>query len=45
MTQEQYEALSLKELKTIAKEKELKGVSALKKSDLIAALMLSLIHI
>lgn len=39
MTQEQYEALSLKELKTIAKEKELKGVSALKKSDLIAALM------
>lgn len=39
MTQEQYEALSLKELKTIAKEKELKGISALKKSDLIAALM------
>lgn len=39
MAQEQYEALSLKELKTIAKEKELKGVSALKKSDLIAALM------
>lgn len=39
MTQEQYEALSLKELKTIAKENELKGVSALKKSDLIAALM------
>lgn len=39
MTQEQYEALSLKELKTIAKEKELKGVSTLKKSDLIAALM------
>ena len=39
MTQEQYEALSLKELKTIAKEKELKGVSALKKSDLITALM------
>lgn len=39
MTQEQYEALSLKELRTIAKEKELKGVSALKKSDLIAALM------
>lgn len=39
MTQEQYEALSLKELKTIAKEKKLKGVSALKKSDLIAALM------
>lgn len=39
MTQEQYEALSLKELKTIAKEKELKGVSALKKSDLIAALI------
>lgn len=39
MTQEQYEALPLKELKTIAKEKELKGVSALKKSDLIAALM------
>lgn len=39
MTQEQYEALSLKELKTIVKEKELKGVSALKKSDLIAALM------
>lgn len=39
MTQEQYEALSLKELKTIAKEKELKSVSALKKSDLIAALM------
>lgn len=39
MTQEQYEALSLKELKTIAKEKELKGVSALKKSDLIATLM------
>lgn len=39
MTQEQYEALSLKELKTIAKEKELKGVLALKKSDLIAALM------
>lgn len=39
MIQEQYEALSLKELKTIAKEKELKGVSALKKSDLIAALM------
>lgn len=39
MTQEQYEALSLKELKTIAKEKELKGVSAFKKSDLIAALM------
>ena len=39
MTQEQYEALSLKELKTIAKEKELKCVSALKKSDLIAALM------
>lgn len=39
MTQEQYEDLSLKELKTIAKEKELKGVSALKKSDLIAALM------
>lgn len=39
MTQEQYEAFSLKELKTIAKEKELKGVSALKKSDLIAALM------
>ena len=39
MTQEQYEALSLKELKTIAKEKELKGISALKKSELIQILL------
>lgn len=39
MTKEQYENLPLKELKDIAKQKELKGVSGLKKGELIQALM------
>ena len=39
MTQEQFEALSLKELKTIAKENGIKGISTLKKSDLIQVLL------
>ena len=39
MTQEQFEQLSVKELKAMAKEKGLKGLSPLKKSDVIQLLL------
>lgn len=39
MTQEQFEQLSVKELKSIAKEKGIKGLSPLKKSEVIQLLM------
>ena len=39
MTQEQFEQLSVKELKAMAKEKGLKGLSPLKKSEVIQLLL------
>ena len=39
MTKERYESLALQSLKEIAKKRGMKGISTLKKADLIEALL------